>query len=153
PYDANCFVGNVDPKLAATIGQPFFWPKCIDKLQVPGVTGTALRSGFNNNNATVSEPRIGFAYDVLGHHTTSIRAGYGIYSVREDIGSLENMILTPPTMPQVAPVGIPPAGLATVFSVPPNELPAIGQLDPSFAPVPSFFTGFSSSGACTGGAD
>jgi hypothetical protein len=30
-------------------------------------------------------PSIGLAYDVGGHYTTSIRAGYGIYTIREDI--------------------------------------------------------------------
>jgi len=153
PYDALCHQGNVNPALAAVTGQPFFWPKCIDQFRLPGVVGTAHRSGLNNDYATVAEPRIGLAYDVLGHHTTSIRAGYGIYSVREDIGSLENMILTPPTMPQVAPVGIPPGGLSSVFVTPPNQLPAIGQLSAAFVPQPTFFTGFSTSGACTGGAD
>jgi hypothetical protein len=152
PYDALCHQGNFDPNLLATTGQPFFWPKCIDQFKLPGVTGTAQRSGLDNNYTTVLQPRIGFAYDVGGHHTTSIRAGYGIYTVREDIGSLENMILTPPTMPQVAPAGINPnpGGLATYFSAPPNQVPAIGEMNASSVPTPSLFSGFNTSPICNG---
>jgi hypothetical protein len=152
PYDALCHQGNFDPNLLATTGQPFFWPRCIDQFKLPGVTGTAERSGLDNNYTTVPQPRIGFAYDVGGHHTTSIRAGYGIYTVREDIGSLENMILTPPTMPQVAPAGPNPnpGGLATFFSAPPNQVPAIGQMNASSVPTASLFSGFNTSPFCDG---
>jgi len=151
PYDALCHQGNFDPNLLATTGQPFFWPKCIDQFNLPGVTGTAQRSGLDNNYTTVYQPRIGFAYDVGGHHTTSIRAGYGIYTVREDIGSLENMILTPPTMPQVAPAG--PnfnGGLATYFSAngPFGPVPAVGQINANSVPTPALFEGFSADGFC-----
>jgi Carboxypeptidase regulatory-like domain len=152
PYDALCNQGNFDPNLLATTGQPFFWPKCIDRFNLPGVVGTAQRSGMDNNYTTVLQPRIGFAYDVGGHHTTSIRAGYGIYTVREDIGSLENMILTPPTMPQVAPAGPNPnpGGLATYFSAPPNQVPAIGEINANSIPTPALFSGFNTSPACNG---
>jgi hypothetical protein len=47
----------------------------------------------------VFEPRIGFAYDLGGHHTTSIRGGYGIYSVREDLGAADNLAISPPAYP------------------------------------------------------
>ena len=152
PYDALCHEGNFDPNLLAATGQPFFWPKCIDQFNLPGVTGTAQRSGLDNNYTTVLQPRIGLAYDVGGHHTTSIRTGYGIYTVREDIGSLENMILTPPTMPQDAPAGpnpIPGGDLANYFSANgPNAVPAVGQINKSSVPHPSLFSGFSADGLC-----
>jgi hypothetical protein len=150
PYDAYCHQGNFDPNLLAASGQGFFWPKCIDQFKLPGVTGTAQRSGLDNNYTTVLQPRIGLAYDVGGHHTTSIRTGYGIYTVREDIGSLENMILTPPTMPQVAPAGINPnlGGLATYFSEAPNQVPAVGEINANSVPTASLFQGFSNDGLC-----
>ena len=117
PYDALCHEGNFDPSLLAASGQGFFWPKCIDQFNLPGVQGTAQRTGLDNNYTKVFQPRIGLAYDVGGHHTTSIRTGYGIYTIREDIGALENMILTPPTMPQDAPAGINPNRAAWPLSL------------------------------------
>ena len=150
PYDALCHQGNFDPSLLASTGQGFYWPKCIDQFNLPGVKGTAGRSGLDNNYTTVLQPRIGMSWDVGGHQTTSIRAGYGIYTVREDIGSLENMILTPPTMPQVAPAGINPnpGGLADYFNEAPNRVPAIGEMTSSSVPTAALFQGFSADGMC-----
>jgi len=49
-------------------------------------TGTLLAAGVNghsralvNNNYNNIAPRIGFAYDLTGHGTSSLRGGYGIY--------------------------------------------------------------------------
>jgi len=42
---------------------------------------------------------LGFAYDVLGRHTTSLRGGYGIYSVREDLGAVDNLSFSAPFFP------------------------------------------------------
>ena len=158
PYDALCHQGNFDPNLLASTGLGFFWPKCINQFNLPGVTGTAQRSGLDNNYTSVLQPRIGLAYDVGGHHTTSIRTGYGIYTIREDIGSLENMILTPPTMPQVAPAGINPnnpsqggtggEGLLNYFSEAPNQVPAVGEINVNSVPTASLFQGFSADGFC-----
>ena len=158
PYDALCHQGNFDPNLLASTGLGFFWPKCINQFNLPGVTGTAQRSGLDNNYTSVLQPRIGLAYDVGGHHTTSIRTGYGIYTIREDIGSLENMILTPPTMPQVAPAGINPnnpsqggtggEGLLNYFSEAPNQVPAVGEINANSVPTASLFQGFSADGFC-----
>ncbi|MFZ3369270.1 MAG: carboxypeptidase regulatory-like domain-containing protein [Candidatus Sulfotelmatobacter sp.] len=75
PYDTLCHTGNTDPTLAITTGQPYVYPKCIDKFGLSGISGTLNPAGLNNEYATVWEPRIGFAYGVGGRHTTSIRGG------------------------------------------------------------------------------
>ena len=85
--------------------------------------------------------RIGFAYDVGGHHTTSIRAGYGIYAVREDLGAVDNLAITPPTYPFKVGFLPGPGSLANLFStafpVPPLGAPQRKLLCP-YLP----FTGF-----------
>jgi hypothetical protein len=129
PYDTLCHTGNTDPTLAITTGQPYVYPKCISKFGLSGITGTLNPAGLNNEYATVWEPRIGFAYDFLGRHTTSIRGGYGIYSVREDLGAVDNLAIVPPTYPFL--VGfLPGAGsLANLFASSaafPNGIPALG---------------------------
>ena len=142
PYDLLCHTGNTNQFLAATTGQPFVYPKCIKKFGLSGISGTLNQAGLNNEYATVWEPRIGFAYDVGGHHTTSIRGGYGIYSVREDLGAVDNLAISPPAYPFK--VGFfPGAGslanlFSTAFPVPPLGAPPTQ----AFVPVPSFFTGF-----------
>ncbi len=139
PYDTLCHTGNTDPNLAITTGQPYVYPKCISKFGLSGITGTLNSAGLNNEYATVWEPRIGFAYDVGGHHTTSIRGGYGIYSVREDLGAVDNLAIVPPTYPFL--VGfLPGAGsLANLFAASaafPNGIPALGA-NPTQTYVPT----------------
>ncbi len=142
PYDTLCHTGNTNPLLAPATGQPFVWPKCVDKFGLSGVTGTLNSAGLKNEYATVWEPRIGFAWDVGGHHTTSVRAGYGIYSVREDLGAVDNLAITPPAYPFKVGFLPGPGSLANLFStsfpVPPLGAPPTQP----FAPVPSFFAGF-----------
>jgi hypothetical protein len=150
PYTATCAEGNLDPALLVKTGQGFYYPKCADRYHLPGVIGTDGRSGLDNNYATVMEPRIGFAYDVMGHHTTAIRGGYGMYSVREDVGILDVMILTPPWLPLISPIGVEPGGLGRMFTIPPNVVPPVGQTSPRFVPTTTLFRGFSASGACNG---
>lgn len=99
PFDLLCHTGNVNPDLANTTGQPYVYPKCVNKFGLSGITGTLNQAGLDNEYASVWEPRIGFAYDVLGRHTTSIRGGYGIYAVREDLGAVDNLAISPPTYP------------------------------------------------------
>jgi hypothetical protein len=160
PYDEACRIGNTDPNLASSTGQPFVYPKCVNKYNLPGLTGTKQHTALNNNYATVWEPRIGLAYDVLGRHTTSIRAGYGIYSVREDLGAVDNLSFSAPFFP-IAVNFLPGAGsLANLFQ--PNAatgfpgIPPLGVLSAGFVPVASFPTGFQTSPnpalpACTNG--
>ena len=160
PYDEACRIGNTDPTLASSTGQPFVYPKCVNKYNLPGLTGTKQHTALNNNYATVWEPRIGLAYDVLGHHTTSVRAGYGIYSVREDLGAVDNLSFSAPFFP-IAVNFLPGAGsLANLFQPNPATgfpgIPPLGVLSPGFVPVASFPTGFQTSTdpaqpACTNG--
>lgn len=145
PYDDQCHIGNTIPQLANTSGQPFVYPSCVNAFKLPGLVGTQNRTTLANNYTNVWEPRIGFAYDLFGHHTTSIRAGYGIYSVREDIGAADNLALSAP----IFPIGVNflpgPNSLATLFEPHPPGfagIPPLGVLSPAFVPQPSFFTGF-----------
>jgi hypothetical protein len=160
PYDELCHIGNTNPLLAYTTGQPYIYPKCVDKFNLPGLTGTQPRSGLNNNWASVWEPRIGFAYDVGGHHTTSIRGGYSIYSVREDLGAVDNLSFSAPIFPIAinflpGPYGSPNGGLPNLFqpcnaSLPncffTTGIPALGPVtaanNASFVPTPAFLLGF-----------
>jgi len=148
PVDKLCHVGNTDPLLAISSGQPFFYPKCVSKFNLPGLVGTAQASGLNNDWTDVWEPRVGFAYDLGGHHTTSVRGGFGIYSVREDIGAVDNMSFSPPFLPTAVPVGVPPLSLTNLFS---GLIPPLGQTNANFVPSPSILQGFNvnNSAACT----
>src|SRR5580698_9360790 len=97
--DKLCHLGNTIPNNANTIGDAFVYPSCVSKYGVTGFSGTLNSAALNNEFSTVLEPRIGLAYDVAGKHDTVIRAGYGIYSVREDIGAVDNLSFSPPFYP------------------------------------------------------
>jgi len=164
PYDLLCHTGNTNPPLANTTGQPYVYPKCVNKFGLSGITGTLNAAGLNNEYATVWEPRIGFAYDLGGHHNTSIRGGYGIYSVREDLGAADNLAITPPTYPFGVNFGPALFGncsatascLANLFAAnngnpifPLPGVPALGA-NPTqpYVPIASQFAGFPN-GGCT----
>src|SRR5579863_5825458 len=146
PYDTLCHTGNTNPNLAITTGQPYVYPKCVNKFGLSGITGTLNSAGLNNEYATVWEPRIGFAYDVAGRHTTSIRGGYGIYSVREDLGAVDNLAIVPPTYPFL--VGFLPGGnsLANLFASSPafpNGVPPLGaNPTQTYVPTAAILQGF-----------
>ena len=148
--DDLCHIGNLDPALANAGQFPFIYPSCVKGLNLAGLTGNANGTTFDNNYSTGLGPRIGLAYDLFGHHTTTVRAGYGIYYVREDVGAADQLSFQTPFLP-VAFGGGSPGCLGTFFSKTPlpacpnpnpNGLPQAGTLDPTFVPCLSVFQGF-----------
>ena len=122
----------------------------MNKFNVAGLQGTTNPTTLNNTYATGWGPRIGLAYDVLGHHTTTVRAGYGIYYVQQDVGAVDNLAFQAPLLDVVS-FGGPPGCLANYFepTTPagcpnpnPNALPPPGVISPAFVPVLSQITGF-----------
>ncbi|MGB8474413.1 MAG: TonB-dependent receptor [Candidatus Acidiferrum sp.] len=149
-HDNLCHIGNLDPSLASAGKFPFVYPSCVSRLNLAGLAGSANGTTLKNNYSTGIGPRIGLAYDLLGHHTTTIRAGYGIYYVREDVGSVDQLSFQTPFLP-VAFGGGAVGCLGSFFSETPgpgcpnpnpNALPQAGTLDPTFVPCLSVFQGF-----------
>ena len=148
PFDELCRLGNTDAALGLATGQPFVYPSCAKKFNLGLTTATKQRGALDNNYATVWEPRIGFAYDVLGRHTTSLRGGYGIYSVREDLGAVDNLSFSAPFFP-IAVNFLPGANsLANLFQPTAtfSGIPPLGVLSPNFVPTPTFISGMSTAG-------
>jgi len=139
--DNLCHIGNTISALANQAEVPFVYPKCVSDLGVPGFSGTLNDTTMDNSYASNFGPRIGFAYDLFGHHTTSIRGGYGIFYVREDVGTVDQLSFTTPILPITTPTGT-PGDMADVFAVGPGRLPKGGVIDPAFIPVYSQFLGF-----------
>ena len=153
-YDNLCHIGNLDPALADQGQYPFVYPSCVSKLPALGLTSTANRTTYNNNYSSNLGPRVGLAYDVWGRHTTTVRAGFGIYYVREDVGTVDQLSFQAPFLPVAFGGGL-PGCLSTFFSLSapascsppgstsnPNGLPQAGTLDSTFVPCLSVFQGF-----------
>jgi hypothetical protein len=153
-YDGDCHIGNFDTSLATAGEFPYVYPSCVNNLNLAGLTGAANNTTYKNSYSTGIGPRIGLAYDLAGHHTTTLRAGYGIYYVREDVGTVDQLSFQTPFLPVAFGGGL-PGCLSTFFSanapancIPngaasnPNALPQAGTLDPNFVPCLSLFNGF-----------
>jgi Carboxypeptidase regulatory-like domain len=139
PQDALHHMANVIPGLLAQGKSPFVYPKSVDALNIPGLVGITSETGRTNSYASNWGPRIGFAYDVLGNHTMSIRSGYAIYYERENMGVAEQLASQAPFAPSVTTFGTTPYHLATMFN---GLLPAAGTIDPNYVPQPSHLVGF-----------
>jgi hypothetical protein len=149
-YDNLCHIGNLDPNLANQGKFPFLYPNCVKGLNVAGLRGNANNTTLDNNYSTGIGPRIGLAYDLFGKHNTTIRAGFGIYYVREDVGDVDQLSFQTPFLP-VAFGGGSAGCLGTFFSQTPlpgcpnpnpNGLPKAGTIDPTFVGCASLFQGF-----------
>jgi hypothetical protein len=153
-HDNDCHIGNIDENLAAQNVYPMIYGGCANFLNVPGLVGSGNDTTLNNNYATNLAPRLGLAYDLGGRNKTVVRAGYGIYYAREDVGNVDQLSFQAPFLPIAFGSGL-PGCLPTYFSadapakcIPagftsnPNALPTAGTLSSSFIPCQSAFQGF-----------
>jgi Carboxypeptidase regulatory-like domain/TonB dependent receptor len=153
-HDNLCHLGNIDQSLAAQNLYPMIYGGCANTLNVPGLSGSGDDSTFKNGYATGLAPRIGLAYDFGGRGKTTLRAGYGIYYVREDVGTADQLSFQAPFLP-ISFAASAPGCLGSLYSATPlpgcpnNALPSAGTLDPAFIPCTAAFQGFVVNGTST----
>jgi hypothetical protein len=140
PIDLFNNIGNLNLALAEKGVDPWVYPPGVDRYDVPGLVGNSSRTTLSNNFATVLQPRIGFAYNLFGRNTTTIRGGYGIFGSREDLGRTDNLSFTPPMVTTGAGSSV-PGQLGTVFSTTLPVAPA-GVVSAAFVPQFPVFQGF-----------
>jgi hypothetical protein len=162
--DGDCHIGNIESDLTKSGTYPFIYPSCVNKLGVSGLTGNAAGSTFRNSISTGWGPRFGFAWDLFGRHTTTVRGGYGIYYVREDVGAVDQLSFQSPFIPIVFFGQTPGFTMSNFFTGTPatnaNAVPIAGTLDPAWIPCLAQLVSFVPSKdplvadgnyACTGG--
>ncbi len=127
-HDNNCHIGNLDQDMANSGQYPFIYGNCVKGLNITGLSPTGSDTTYKNNYSTGLAPRIGFAYDLGGHQTTTVRGGFGIYFAREDVGTVDQLSFQAPFLP-VAFSGGPAGSLSNFFLTAPNALPKGGVLE------------------------
>ncbi|HUO24934.1 MAG TPA: TonB-dependent receptor [Candidatus Aquilonibacter sp.] len=161
--DGDCHIANIESDLTNSGTYPFIYPSCVNKLGVAGLSGNAAGSTFRNSVSTGLGPRLGFAWDIFGHHDTTLRGGYGIYYVREDVGAVDQLSFQSPFIPIVFFGQTPGFTMSDFFTGTPatnaNAVPPAGTIAPAWIPclarltsfTPNSPTGQDGNYACTGG--